>query len=116
MGCDGGREMRASPASARWMGQLHAVMMNRRLFVLLGVLTGVLLSKGIAAEPEVKPGGKKLPVAGESLDFDGHEAFVILPENPAKQVPWVWYAPTLPRLPGSSENWMIEAAGAVSAP
>lgn len=53
--------------------------------------------------------GKELPIPGESIDFRGHDAFVILPENGAKKdIPWVWYAPTLPRLPGKAEVWMFQ--------
>ncbi|WP_338687720.1 alpha/beta hydrolase family protein [Haloferula helveola] len=56
----------------------------------------------------IEVGTKKLPMEGESILFDGHEAFVIAPETAAKGKPWVWYAPTLPRLPGSAENWLFE--------
>lgn len=40
----------------------------------------------------------------------GRPAFVILPENKvsARPTPWVWYAPTLPGLPGPEERWMFE--------
>src|SRR2546428_592215 len=53
---------------------------------------------------------KALPLPGESFSVHGHAAFVILP--PAKStngpIPWVWYAPTLPGLPGDAEKWMFE--------
>ena len=51
-----------------------------------------------------------MPVKGESFKFDGLDAFIILPKSArnAKDVPWVWYAPTLNRLPGKEETWMIE--------
>jgi len=53
---------------------------------------------------------KELPIDGEVFEIKGHIAFLILPGNtaPGKSIPWVWYAPTLPGLPGSSENWMFE--------
>ena len=37
-------------------------------------------------------------------------AFVIMPklDHAPKMVPWVWYAPTLPGLPGDAENWMFD--------
>lgn len=56
---------------------------------------------------EVSPGKKQLPLPGESLVFDGHEAFLILPEKAAPGSPWVWYAPTLKGLPSKSEVWMF---------
>ncbi len=40
--------------------------------------------------------------------LQGREAFVILPEKKSNPVPWVWYAPTLPGLPGKEERWMFE--------
>lgn len=37
-------------------------------------------------------------------------AFLILPEKVKgnENIPWVWYAPTLERLPGPEEKWMID--------
>jgi pimeloyl-ACP methyl ester carboxylesterase len=57
---------------------------------------------------EVSPGEKQLPLPGESLVFDGHEAFLILPEKTAAGSPWVWYAPTLKGLPSKEEVWMFK--------
>ena len=53
---------------------------------------------------------KKLPVEGQVFTVDGRTAFLILPEKSVtgKPTPWVWYAPTLPGLPGAEEKWMIE--------
>jgi hypothetical protein len=51
---------------------------------------------------------KVLPLNGEVFSVNGHEAFVILPENISGPVPWVWYAPTLPGLPANEERWMFE--------
>jgi len=47
---------------------------------------------------------------GRKLDVEGHIAFLILPKRrtPGKSTPWVWYAPTLPGLPGASEKWMFD--------
>lgn len=54
---------------------------------------------------------KNLPLPGETFLVEGHVAFLILPENrdASKLTPWVWYAPTLPKLPGPEEKWMFEA-------
>ena len=53
---------------------------------------------------------KMLPLPGESFEVAGRAAFVILPSTkPATgTIPWVWYAPTLPGLPGTEEKWMFE--------
>lgn len=49
------------------------------------------------------------PIGREIIQVDGHNAFLILPKEPHKgrTIPWVWYAPTLPGLPGPEENWMF---------
>ncbi len=58
--------------------------------------------------PAEKP-AKVLPLPGELFVVDGHEAFVIRPAGQVQgPTPWVWYAPTLPRLPGKEETWMFE--------
>ncbi len=58
-----------------------------------------------------EPPKKALPLPGETFVVEGHTAFLILPP-PAKRrtgpMPWVWYAPTLPNLPGKEERWMFE--------
>lgn len=60
------------------------------------------------ADPVVTPGFKILPLPGESIQLDGHEAFMILPPGATDDIPWVWYAPTLRGLPAKSEVWMFE--------
>lgn len=54
----------------------------------------------------------ELPIDGQVFEFDvgGHTAFLVFPKRrtPGKTTPWVWYAPTLPGLPGSSEKWMFD--------
>lgn len=40
--------------------------------------------------------------------MDGHDAFIILPPNAKADIPWLWYAPTLPVLPAQSEVWMFK--------
>jgi pimeloyl-ACP methyl ester carboxylesterase len=56
------------------------------------------------------PPKKDLPLDGEVFEVSGRTAFLI----PAKAdayahaKPWVWYAPTLPNLPGPEERWMFE--------
>lgn len=54
------------------------------------------------------PPEKKLPLPGDVFSVDGHTAFLILPPNARPATPWVWYAPTLPGLPGDEEKWMFQ--------
>ena len=53
---------------------------------------------------------KSLPRPGVVFQVQGHTAFVILPpaQSTNRPIPWVWYAPTLPGLPGKEEQWMFE--------
>jgi lysophospholipase L1-like esterase/pimeloyl-ACP methyl ester carboxylesterase len=67
----------------------------------------LLLPSFLAAAPD--PPVKPLPLAGEAFLIAGQSAFVIPPaESPDGPIPWVWYAPTLPGLPGDAERWMFE--------
>lgn len=72
-------------------------------------LTALLLAALAAARAADVP-QKTLPLPGEVFLVQGRTAFVILPPTkPAdRPVPWVWYAPTLPNLPGDAEKWMFE--------
>ncbi len=53
---------------------------------------------------------KQLPMAGEVFSVEGCTAFLIPPAQTAvsNEMPWVWYAPTLPNLPGTEEQWMFQ--------
>lgn len=64
------------------------------------------LKKG---EAMIEP-SKALPIAGEVFRVKGDTAFLILPRQVAarSEMPWVWYAPTLPGLPGTEEKWMFQ--------
>ncbi|MBA4190227.1 MAG: hypothetical protein C0467_19755 [Planctomycetaceae bacterium] len=72
-----------------------------------GIALVLVLPLGAAA---ADPPVKKLPLEGEVFEVVGRTAFII----PAKAdphalaKPWVWYAPTLPNLPGPEEKWMFE--------
>ncbi len=52
---------------------------------------------------------KALPLPGDVFLVAGCTAFVIPPATrPASgPTPWVWYAPTLPGLPGQEEEWLF---------
>jgi len=53
---------------------------------------------------------KSLPLPGSVFTVRGHAAFIIHPPKPetTRRIPWVWYAPTLPGLPGAEEKWMFD--------
>jgi hypothetical protein len=56
---------------------------------------------------------KSLPLPGNAFKFNGHDAFIIVPGiivpgETKPGMPWVWYAPTLPGLPGKEETWMFQ--------
>jgi predicted esterase len=78
-------------------------------FLAEAVYDGTLASFLKGFFPESSP-GKSLPVPGEIFRVAGHTAFLILPKdkNETKALPWVWYAPTLPGLPGPEEKWMFQ--------
>lgn len=59
-------------------------------------------------DSQITGGTKILPLPGESFKLSDNEAFVMLPPNAKADTPWVWYAPTLPGLPGKAEVWMFE--------
>ena len=76
--------------------------MLRLVPFLVIILLGVLSAQG---------SGKQLPIPGKSFQVEGRIAFLILPPNDQRKAgprAWVWYAPTLPNLPGKEERWMFK--------
>ncbi|MBI3462021.1 MAG: alpha/beta hydrolase [Planctomycetes bacterium] len=75
----------------------------------IGLLAILLLAPQAVLRAADAP-EKKLPLPGEVFVVQGRTAFVIpattVTDGHAK--PWVWYAPTLPNLPGGAEIWMFE--------
>ncbi len=60
-----------------------------------------------AGEPSAPK--KNLPLPGEVFLVGGRMAFLIPAKVESGKVKgWVWYAPTLPNLPGPEERWMFE--------
>ena len=59
---------------------------------------------------QTAPPEKTLPLQGEVFRVEGRTAFLISPEKKTSTdaTRWVWYAPTLPGLPGTEERWMFE--------
>ena len=90
--------------------------MVKQVILALGVVIGAGLASRCVAEE--KPPEKNLPLPGETFLVAGRVAFVIVPkldskpDNTGTGMPWVWYAPTLPGLPGPEERWMFERFGA----
>lgn len=70
----------------------------------------VMAALCVAAGPRVQAAEKNLPIEGEVFSVEGRTAFLILPPKREVEppVPWVWYAPTLPGLPGKHEAWMFQ--------
>lgn len=71
-----------------------------------------VLAEAVAAtvRKALEKPSKELPLPGETFTVEGRPAFLILPQkrDSAKPTPWVWYAPTLPNMPGMEEAWMFE--------
>ena len=65
-----------------------------------------------ASRPRLAKSGhrRSCRCSGEVFEVGGHTAFLILPkpERRVAGMPWVWYAPTLPGLPGAEETWMFQ--------
>ncbi|MBL8896947.1 MAG: DUF1080 domain-containing protein [Planctomycetes bacterium] len=80
----------------------------QRSLSLLAALVSAWPAAAAAQSPDVP--SKTLPLAGEVFAVQGATAFLILPpkRTASVPVPWVWYAPTLPGLPGNAETWMFE--------
>lgn len=78
--------------------------MKPHVHIIAAILMAPILTVYAADAPP-----KTLPLPGEYFLVQEHPAFIIPPANPAKElIPWVWYAPTLPGLPGDEEKWMFE--------
>ncbi|MFO1522974.1 MAG: hypothetical protein U1G05_13220 [Kiritimatiellia bacterium] len=73
----------------------------------------LLMSAGLVrtagAAEAAAPAQKVLPIPGEVFLVRERPAFLILPEGAAgtNAILWVWYAPTLPNLPGREEAWLL---------
>lgn len=83
---------------------------NKRLQTKLAATTEPSAQRSATDDALLTPLVKKLPLPGEIFAVARRTAFLI----PGKKdtvgggKPWVWYAPTLPRLPGNEERWMFE--------
>lgn len=86
--------------------------MNHRMLLAVGVVVVASAAFGVNSGKvnAVKKPEKTLPLGGEVFSVGEYTAFVIMPAKKAASelTPWVWYAPTLPGLPGPEEKWMCE--------
>lgn len=89
----------------------RSLNMYRILVIAMAAVALVTTPRDAAAQatsPETLD--KKLPLPGDVFRVAGRTAFVIPSDGPKSDgaTPWVWYAPTLPNLPGPEERWMFE--------
>lgn len=84
-----------------------ALRIDRRLRLAILWVFALVVIPSLSARGETPT--KQLPLPGEVFTVDGRTAFVIPSPSapPDKPKPWVWYAPTLPNLPGKAEEWMF---------
>lgn len=87
------------------MGGLRSALIYGASCLLLwicGTGSGALLAQSSGPE-------KQLPLDGETFVVGGRPAFLISGRGglPRSGKAWVWYAPTLPGLPGAEERWMF---------
>ncbi len=82
--------------------------MKKMLYTLLSA-TIVAVAWGGGAIAADAPSDRVL-AEREVFTIADRPAFLILPEKADVKtpIPWVWYAPTLPGLPGKYEKWMFE--------
>ncbi len=90
--------------------QWNAAFLLTAALICLGGMQGGAFSEDSKKGAVMTPPSKDLPIAGEVFCVNGCTAFLILPAQVAvdRAMPWVWYAPTLPGLPGSEEKWMFQ--------
>ncbi len=74
------------------------------------LIQSAVLALCCSAAAAAETAEKKLPIQGETFTIEGRAAFLILPTKTEVKspIPWVWYAPTLPGLPGNAEKWMFD--------
>lgn len=95
--------------TAYYMNRWHVCFSLAALLLWLGLCSETAGADEKAPAEQKRP-AKVLPMAGELMTIKGHEAFLILPKTVTTKgkTAWVWYAPTLPGLPGTEEKWMFE--------
>jgi pimeloyl-ACP methyl ester carboxylesterase len=92
---------------------IRRMWMARAARFLLGTLLTFLACcrvDGDQPSAATPPPEKTLPLPGHVFLIENRVSFVIEPSDSTPDTPrrWVWYAPTLPNLPGPEERWMFE--------
>ncbi len=89
---------------------LTAAVRNARRGLMPLLFAGALWNAGAGEAAAPTTPAKSLPVPGEVFLVRERTAFLILPERngATNAIPWVWYAPTLSRLPGKEETWLLQ--------
>jgi hypothetical protein len=88
----------------------HVAVFNVRLLAVMLFTPLAAFGLGATNTPGQVLPDKKLPLPGEVFLVEGHAAFIIPAKGDpaARSKPWVWYAPTLPGLPGQEEQRLFE--------
>ena len=96
-------------ANGIWTTLRFAFRFAPATWVCLCAVPSGVLGEAVTTEKPKTP-SKFLPMPGEVFRVQGHIAFLIPPTSgtTTNGTPWVWYAPTLPGLPGPEEKWMFE--------
>ena len=71
--------------------------MNR---IVLGASCLILAIRGAAAD-------EQYGVQRTIIEIGKHKGFILQPAKPAKERPWVWYAPTIGSYPNQSNEWVL---------
>ncbi|NND99983.1 MAG: sulfatase-like hydrolase/transferase [Pirellulaceae bacterium] len=59
------------------------------------------------AQQAARPKRSQVLLGGKSFRINDRHAFLMQPQNqPDRDKPWIFYAPTLPRTPDKAESWM----------
>lgn len=80
------------------------------VFHLVARMTLLIVMAATAFGQDGNVPAKVLPLPGEVFECEGQPAFLIAGKSGTFRSgkAWVWYAPTLPGLPGREESWMFE--------
>jgi len=67
---------------------------------MLGIVFVLAFVRGAAADEQY---GSQLTI----IEIGKHKGFILQPAKPAKERPWIWYAPTIGSHPNKSNEWVL---------
>jgi pimeloyl-ACP methyl ester carboxylesterase len=67
---------------------------------ILGLSCVLVAARGIAADEQF--GAQRT-----TIDIGKHKGFILQPARPAKERPWIWYAPTIGSHPNQGNEWVL---------